>query len=432
MEKIKKKSDYLKVILFGFFVIYIIMLLKIVLFKSTSLTDIVRGHISTSYRSVNLVPFKTVHDFMEMMSNGNFLRAFSNVFGNIAIFMPLGYLLPLFSSKVKKTSMILLVSLGVSLIFEGLQYTFSLGSMDIDDVILNTLGGVLGYFIYIVIKRFIPDTRRIYYISILGGFFVFMGAFFIAKEQFGYVLGIMKHETVILGDEKIPQRARDLFGTFISVNDTELEFYNGMISENSMQKDVLTKGSVGISEDTKFYYQEIDEKKIHWLKTQSTFQYHSISKENLVNIESYSMVSIWKDQSSNMADVVVFSSPIQDFKGDTDIIESNIEENLIELSGIMEKVEQDNVVINLIMNQSLDNGSSMSVVGLEENATYLSIKLDQDAVYTLRMIKNGGSDYTDQPATQNDLVVGASLDMLGIKEDDYFIAKEIRINIIEN
>ena len=63
---------------------------------------------------------------------------------NIVMFIPLGFLLPVTAEKARKGRVTLSIVLLSTLAIETLQY-FLGRSADIDDVIMNTLGGVIGY-----------------------------------------------------------------------------------------------------------------------------------------------------------------------------------------------------------------------------------------------------------------------------------------------
>jgi glycopeptide antibiotics resistance protein len=81
--------------------------------------------------------------------------AFANVVGNIVIFIPLGIYLPLFK-KDKRVITNLLFILLASLFVEIIQGLLGIGASDIDDVILNCLGGwigILGYKFSLFILR---------------------------------------------------------------------------------------------------------------------------------------------------------------------------------------------------------------------------------------------------------------------------------------
>ena len=94
-------------------------------------------------QSGNFIPFKTIFINIESLS---LWHDFSNLVGNIASFIPFGIFLVLLS-KNKRISIksVLALSLSLSLSLECLQVLSSLGIFDVDDLILNTFGGLLGY-----------------------------------------------------------------------------------------------------------------------------------------------------------------------------------------------------------------------------------------------------------------------------------------------
>jgi glycopeptide antibiotics resistance protein len=101
-------------------------------------------HIHESIKNINLIPFKGMTEFG--------VHGFVNIFGNIFIFMPFGFLVALFSQKEKKTKDTILAGTGISLIIEIIQI-FVMRSMDINDIILNTLGTFLGLKLFIILEK---------------------------------------------------------------------------------------------------------------------------------------------------------------------------------------------------------------------------------------------------------------------------------------
>lgn len=75
-----------------------------------------------------------------------------NTLGNVALFVPLGILLPLASNRLRTLKRVLVVALVLSLTIEATQFVLRFvgnpRAVDIDDVILNTLGGCLGFGFY--------------------------------------------------------------------------------------------------------------------------------------------------------------------------------------------------------------------------------------------------------------------------------------------
>ncbi len=103
--------------------------------------------------SANFKPFKTILNYMNNIGNINNNIIITNILGNIAAFMPFGIFLPL-ALRFKGIISILIHSFILSLFIETIQMTFRVGSFDIDDIILNTLGGLLGYVIYLLSERY--------------------------------------------------------------------------------------------------------------------------------------------------------------------------------------------------------------------------------------------------------------------------------------
>lgn len=83
------------------------------------------------------------------------MSVFLNLYGNIIAFIPFGMLLRWARNKNTTFVQALLYSLGFTLVIETVQYITKLGMFDIDDIIMNTLGGVIGYCIYYVTAKLI-------------------------------------------------------------------------------------------------------------------------------------------------------------------------------------------------------------------------------------------------------------------------------------
>lgn len=80
-----------------------------------------------------------------------------NIFGNIFAFTPFGILLPIISPDNRKFLNVMLLTLQFSFTIELLQLVFKVGIFDVDDLFMNTLGGVLGYLIFKAFYRFIKN-----------------------------------------------------------------------------------------------------------------------------------------------------------------------------------------------------------------------------------------------------------------------------------
>ena len=76
-----------------------------------------------------------------------------NLLGNIAAFLPFGFFLPFLSQKNRSFAYVTLISFEFSLLIESIQLVSKVGSFDVDDMILNTLGGSLGYLCFWVARK---------------------------------------------------------------------------------------------------------------------------------------------------------------------------------------------------------------------------------------------------------------------------------------
>lgn len=115
-----------------------------------------------SFSSVNLVPFRTIISYL--LSDNSILSsfAFSNVLGNIVLFIPLGVYLTLFNRDKRLYKNVLWIAL-ISLTAEVIQYIFKIGASDIDDLILNVLGGFLGIAAYKTLLLVFKDVTKVRY-----------------------------------------------------------------------------------------------------------------------------------------------------------------------------------------------------------------------------------------------------------------------------
>lgn len=76
---------------------------------------------------------------------------------NVILFVPFGYLIPAMNpEKLRKCSFAFLGGIACSTIIEGTQMVFRLGQSDIDDIIANSVGAVLGY----VMVRFVWQFQK--------------------------------------------------------------------------------------------------------------------------------------------------------------------------------------------------------------------------------------------------------------------------------
>ena len=104
------------------------------------------------WSTANLIPFKEMFRFE--FGSKMFLR---NVLGNMLLFLPYGFYLSYFM-KLRKVKYVLAFSIFVSIAVEVIQYRIG-RVFDIDDIILNIAGGVLGYYLYRLGTYVLNKTR---------------------------------------------------------------------------------------------------------------------------------------------------------------------------------------------------------------------------------------------------------------------------------
>ncbi len=135
------------------FILYLFFLIKMIVFKypfyqmqqivDTWQKDVVLEGLHTA----NFVPFKTIKMYIRYYDMPG-IRSFSNLFGNILIFVPVGILLPLVHRASKKMWILLLNALLLIVGIEVFQLFSNFGAFDVDDIILNTFGVLIGGCIF--------------------------------------------------------------------------------------------------------------------------------------------------------------------------------------------------------------------------------------------------------------------------------------------
>ncbi len=143
-NKIEKNKTNRKDLLIKIsFILYIVLLTWIIVFKfRLNINDL------KYIRSINLIPFKA----------NNIVNGLKETIINLILFVPSGmYLKYIF--KDKKLRNILMI-IGTSLIYEITQYILHVGVSDITDIIMNTLGGLVGILLVGITLFINSKTKR--------------------------------------------------------------------------------------------------------------------------------------------------------------------------------------------------------------------------------------------------------------------------------
>lgn len=114
-------------------------------------------------QNLNLIPFRTVRRYtyvLRYLSDPVMIRqAAVNLAGNICLFIPLGFLLPCTVMGLRKFFPLLGFSLCLILAVEILQFVTFLGCCDIDDLILNIAGILLGFCLWKLAERYLAEKQ---------------------------------------------------------------------------------------------------------------------------------------------------------------------------------------------------------------------------------------------------------------------------------
>ncbi len=105
-------------------------------------------------RFLNLVPFKVFTETWEM----GLVKQFTQTIANVIMFVPLGFIFPVAFAGCRRLYKTTIYMAVFSFLIEFVQY-FTGRSSDIDDLMLNTLGGVLGYLVFALFCKLFGNKR---------------------------------------------------------------------------------------------------------------------------------------------------------------------------------------------------------------------------------------------------------------------------------
>lgn len=122
-----RKDQIVSIVLLIIFLVYLFLVFYITGIDSIYYWD------SPSLDTINIIPFDSLGEI--------------SYFLNIILFIPFGFLIPLIWDNYKVLNKTIFLGFSCSLIIEFLQL-FCGRATDIDDLMMNTLGSILGYFIW--------------------------------------------------------------------------------------------------------------------------------------------------------------------------------------------------------------------------------------------------------------------------------------------
>lgn len=155
MSKTKEWHHRKKVWRFLFF-LYLLLVIKLFIFKypyselKLIMDNWERAVILEGLDTANFIPFKTIQMYIHYAYK---LNSFENLVGNVVVFLPFGYFLPYMGYRKENWFTVLCQAFFFSMAIELFQLFSAFGAFDVDDLMLNTLGAVLGYLVYAMNKK---------------------------------------------------------------------------------------------------------------------------------------------------------------------------------------------------------------------------------------------------------------------------------------
>ena len=130
------------------FIAYLLLLGYMLFFSSYFGRE---GHDNYRY---NLIFLQEIGRFYHYgLRTGDWELFVLNVWGNIGVFVPIGMFLPKLLNRCKNFWLTTLFTFELTFVIEIIQLLSRVGSFDVDDLFLNTLGGILGYIIYMICHK---------------------------------------------------------------------------------------------------------------------------------------------------------------------------------------------------------------------------------------------------------------------------------------
>ena len=137
----------LRILFYLSFIIYISVLIYILILSRRSFNSGPISYVEELIKHSNFIPFKTIIGYInDIVSNRMYTGPLYNLLGNLMICFPLGIYLTIFIKKSNLKS-IFITSTFIIFVLEFIQLLLKRGQFDIDDLILNVIGAMIGYII---------------------------------------------------------------------------------------------------------------------------------------------------------------------------------------------------------------------------------------------------------------------------------------------
>lgn len=151
----EKQKKYEKIVFRILFAIYVLLVIYFLFFAETT-----GRTLSDRTYHYNLILFKEIKRFIVYREQLGTFAVTANLVGNVLIFLPFGMLVPFLTKRFKQFWGVVLLTFELSVLVEVVQLVTKVGSCDVDDILLNTIGGMLGFACYAIAVR---CRRKLHY-----------------------------------------------------------------------------------------------------------------------------------------------------------------------------------------------------------------------------------------------------------------------------
>ena len=441
-------SRVLTVLIALIFLAYLAALVKITLVKGTTFPRLFQNLLAgrAPLRAVNLIPFQTFSDYLGYRETMPFLRWFSNIFGNMLVFVPMGLYLPTVFPKMRRYLKTLLAVVLVSACLEGLQYLLGTGSTDIDDLWLNAVGGSLGYLLFSLVSRFTAArVTALTWALALSGCFAVAG-YVTAYREFGMYLGLATLREEVQGDRQIPRRAADAMGTVDGVRDNSLILADAVRPRGATD----AKGGTGtpaepaevvvqVTAQTRFY-----DRQVSLEGHTETTRYVPYAPRTLADVPKDARAHVWgRWQDDRLVADVVWTMRASEVKGTTTVVTTvnapgglTLPKSRPALEGYTGRTSSggepfkgvigNEVVVHKITR--IEKGSSIMAFG---SGTEARFRLSPRTVFYKQRIRKGGRDVYLSGGSRDDIIAGRIIRVWGEMRDGTLVADVVCVVQVE-